>query len=256
MANYDIIGNIAVVKFGRNLKLKQKKEFAEKLMKENKKVTTVLEKIGKFQGRLRVQKTKFIFGVNTREAIYKENGCEFRLNIDTCYFSPRLSTERKEIAESVKKGDRILVMFGGVGPFAIVLYKMSKAKEIVSVELGRVCNKYAKVNVKRNKTQNVKIIQGDVRKKVPEISGKFDRIVMARPNLKDSFLDAALKKIKKGGVINYYGFYKSDEGNKLLELIVDESKKLRKKVKIIKIKKAGEIAPYKYRFRVDFKVLN
>ena len=34
MANYDIIGNIAVVKFGRNLKLKQKKEFAEKLMKE------------------------------------------------------------------------------------------------------------------------------------------------------------------------------------------------------------------------------
>jgi tRNA G37 N-methylase Trm5 len=49
--------------------------------------------------------TKYIAGEKTKEVLYKENGCVFRFNIDSVYFSSRLSNERKEVSSFVKKGE-------------------------------------------------------------------------------------------------------------------------------------------------------
>jgi len=253
MASYDVIGNVVIYKFERGIKVADKKKIAEKFLKGHKSVSTFLEKSEKFKGRLRTLKTRFIAGNKTKEALYREHGVILRLNVDSCYFSPRLGSERKEIAKKVKKGEDVLVMFGGVAPYAIVIAKYSNPGRIVSVELGRECNKYARDNVKRNKV-DVELVQGDVRRRVPALKGKFDRIVMTRPNLNDSFLDVAFKKVKKGGTIHYYGFYPAKEARKeLKELIEKEAKRARKKVRILKIKKAGDIAPYTYRYRADIK---
>jgi len=251
MRGHDIIGNIAVVKFDRKDKLKDKKRKAMRFLKQHKNVRTILDKSGKFSGRLRTQKTKFIAGEKTKEALYKENSCVFRLNVESCYFSPRLSTERKEIAGKVKKGESVLVMFSGVGVYGIVIAKQKKAKKIVCIELGRECNRYARENVKRNKV-SVSLIAGDVRKKA---KGKFDRIIMPRPNLRDSFLDVAFSKIAKSGIVHYYGFYEEKDRGKLKELILKEAKKAKKKIKILKIKKAGDVGVRKFRYRVDIKIL-
>jgi len=258
MRGYDIIGNIAIVKFERGESASRKRGYAKVLMKINKNIRTVLEKTEKFKGRLRTLKTKFIAGEKIKEALYKENECIFRLNVESCYFSPRLASERLEIAKMVKKNESVLVMFGGVAPFAIVIAKMGKAKRVVSIELGRECNKYAIENVKRNKLiGKVEIIQGDVRKKVPKMRERFDRIVMARPNLKDSFLDVAFPRIKIGGIIHYYGFYAEDNAeNELKELINNEAKRARRKIRILRVKKAGDIGVRRYRYRVDIKVLS
>ena len=165
---YDFLGNIAIVKFDRKQKAGDKKKFAQELMAGNRSVRTVLEKAKKFSGRLRTMKTKFIFGEKTKEALYKENGCEFRFNVETCYFSPRLSSERKEIADMVRKGEEVLVLFGGVAPFAVVIAKSAKPKLVVSVELGKDCSRYAIENAKRNKV-DVRVIQGDVRRVLPKM---------------------------------------------------------------------------------------
>jgi tRNA (guanine37-N1)-methyltransferase len=255
MANYDTLGNVVIVKFGRGAKVDYKRKFAREFLGKHKNTRTVLEKIDKFKGRLRTLKTKFIGGEKTKEVLYKENNTIFRFNVDSCYFSPRLANERLEIAKMVKKKEEVLVMFGGVAPFAIVIGKYAKPKRIVSVELGRECSKYALENVKRNKV-NVEVVQGDVRRAVPKIKGNFDRIVMARPNLKDSFLDVAFSKIRKNGIIHYYGFYKEDKLDSLRELIHYEALKARRKIKILGIKKAGDIGIRKYRYRVDIKILN
>jgi tRNA (guanine37-N1)-methyltransferase len=258
MTGYDIVGNIAIVKFSRDAKKSEKVKFASKLLKDNKQIRTVLEKAGKFSGRLRTQKGKYILGEKTKEVLYKENGCEFRFNVDTCYFSPRLATERKEIASMTRKGEKVLVLFGGVGPFAIVIAKLSNASKVVSVELGRECSKYAVENVKRNKlVDKVEVIQGDVRRICPLMKRKgekFDRIVMARPNLKDDFLDVAFPLVKKGGIIHYYGFYDGDKLSDLKELVLIRAEEAKRKIKIIGIKKAGDIGVKKFRYRVDFKV--
>ncbi|MEK6858422.1 MAG: hypothetical protein AABX53_00745 [Nanoarchaeota archaeon] len=255
MAPYDVLGNLVLVKFDRGAKLSEKKRFATRFLKDHREITTVLEKSARIKGRLRTPTTKWIAGEKTKEALYTENGCSFRLNVDTCYFSPRLASERKELADFVKKGERVLVMFGGVGPFAIVMGKNNKDSSVVSVELGREPSRYAVENVKRNKLTHVVCIQGDVRRKVHPL-GKFDRIVMARPNLEDSFLDVAFRAIKKGGTIHYYGFYPEAGAEEALRtLILSESQKAKKKVRIMRIKKAGDIGTRRYRYRVDIRVL-
>ncbi len=256
-ASFDIFGNIALVKFPRGIKAKDKKLFADKLLHDNKSVTTVLEKTRGFRGRLRKQETKWLAGEKTKEVLYRENGCVFRFNIDKTYFSPRLSNERKEIAQKIKKGDEVLVMFAGVAPYSIVIAKNSGASKVVSIEINKEANKYAKMNVELNGVKGkVEIIQGDVKRIANKIKEKYDVIVMPRPQLKDSFLREAFILSKKGTRIFYYDFCKEEEIEQIVNRIKSEAKKSGRKIKILKIKKAGEIAPYKYRIRVDFVVIN
>jgi len=253
---YEVLGNLAIVNFPKSAKQKEKKKFAKKILKEHKQVKTILEKTGKFSGRLRKMKTKYLAGEKTKEVLYKENGCNFRFNIDKTYFSAKLSNERKEISNQIKKGKKVLVMFSGVGPFSLVIAKNSKASKVFSNEINREANKYEKLNIELNKLKNkVEQVPGDIKKVAKKINKKFDTIVMPRPQLKDSFLEQAFKLSKKGTRIFYYDFCKEDEINLILNKINLEAKKFKKKIKILKTKTAGEIAPYKIRLRVDFKIL-
>jgi tRNA (guanine37-N1)-methyltransferase len=200
--------------------------------------------------------TEFIAGEKTKEVLYRENNCVFRFNIDETYFSPRLSNERKEVASKIKKGEEVLVMFAGVAPFSIVIAKNSQAKKIYSNELNRQANKYAELNISLNKLKDkIELISGDANKIHEKIKKKFDVIVMPRPQLKDSFLKEAFLLSKKGTRIYYYDFCKEEDINLIVEKVKTEAKIARKKIKILEVKKAGEIAPYKVRLRIDFKIL-
>ncbi len=254
--SYDLLGNIALVKFPEDFKQKDKKKFAEKILKEQKGIRTVLEKIGKIKGRLRKISTKFIAGENTKEVLYKENGCVFRFNIDKTYFSPRLSNERKEIASMIKKDETVLVMFAGVAPFSIVIAKNSPAKKVYSNEINREANKYAELNIKLNKLKDkVELVSGDAKKISTKLKQKFDVIVMPRPQLKETFLSEAFKLCKKGTRIYYYDFCKEDEIDDVKEKIWSEAKKAKKSIKLLEVKRAGELSPSKIRLRVDFQIL-
>src|SRR3989338_6589488 len=118
MRSFDVIGNIAVLKQERG-----NRKRAGRILKQNKNIRTVVEKTERVKGRLRTLKTRHLAGEKTKEALHKENGCIFRLNIDKCYFSPRLASERARVAEKIKKVNGIkkkdvLVMFAGVAPFS------------------------------------------------------------------------------------------------------------------------------------------
>ena len=253
--SFNILGNIAVVNFSDKTKLKDKKKFAKEILKKNQKIKTILEKSGKFSGRLRKMKTKYLAGEKNKEVLYKENNCIFRFNINTTYFSPRLSNERKEIASLIRRNDAVLVMFAGVGPYSICIAKNSKAK-VYSNEINREANKYAELNIKLNKVKDkIKLIPGDIKKIAKELEKKkqkFNVIVMPRPRLKESFFNQAFLLSKKGTKIFYYDFCKIEDKDKIIEKIRNEAKKAKKKIKITRIKNAGEIAPYKIRIRVDF----
>ncbi len=73
---------------------------------------------------------------------------------------------------------------------------------------------------------------------------------MPRPQLKDTFLEYIWKFTKKGSRIYYYDFGLSLED--IVEKVESEARAAKRKIKIVNMKKAGDIAPYKYRFRVDF----
>ena len=65
----------------------------------------------------------------------------------------------------------------------------------------------------------------------------------------------AFKVSKKGTRIFYYDFCEMGEEDKVVEKIHEEAREAKKKIKILKIKKAGEIGPGRIRVRVDFVVL-
>ena len=276
----DIVGNVALLKFKRHVPWIIKKLKAHKFLKENKNVTTVLEKTAGFSGELRTLSTKYLAGIKTTQATYKENNCIFKFDINESYFSPRLSNERKIIAEQVEKlckknkTTKILVMFAGISPYPITiakrLYEKKKKALIISNELNEKANEESEKNIRINKVQDyVKLINGDARnlpKKIKELQAKrtkstgrlnvketlvplrFDIILMPRPNLKDTFLQSALKLSKKGTTIFYHGF---GTEKKVLEEIKKDTKN---KIGKIQIRKAGDIGPYEFRWQAVFRV--
>lgn len=246
--SFDLIGSIAIFSsFPEELKNKERL-IGEALIKLYKNIKTVAKKTEQHSGRFRTKKVKIIAGEKTKTTLHKESGCVFKLNIETCYFSPRLSTERLRIASLIKPNESALVMFSGVAPYSIIISKHSKAKEIYGIEINPSCHKFALENLELNKIKNIKLILGDVKK--IKLNKKFDRIIMPLPMSAEDFLKQALKFSKKGTIIHFYDFQRKDEVNKSMNKI-----KKHCKAKILKKVICGQYSPRKFRICIDFKVL-
>jgi tRNA (guanine37-N1)-methyltransferase len=116
-----------------------------------------------------------------------------------------MSSERQRIYSQVKPGEDVLVMFSGIGPYPIEIAKHAKAKEVYAIELNKEGHKYAVENNKLNKTA-VKFYCGDVKRVMPKLNKRFDRIAMPLPKGAETYLALALSGIKNGGVIHFYDF--------------------------------------------------
>ena len=226
-------------------------------LKKNPKVTTIVEKTEGFSGELRIPTTKYLAGEKTYIAHYKENDCTFKFDINKTYFSPRLSNERKVIADEVvnltKKDSKILIMFAGISPYPIVIARKLKLKNktfhVYANELNKQANISAKENIRINKLFDyITLIPGNANSIPNKLKQKFDIILMPRPNLKDTFLPAALKLSKKGTTIFYHGFGTKEE------VLSEIEKETKGKIGKIKIRKAGDIGPYIFRWQAIFKV--
>ncbi len=248
---FDVMGGIAIFsKLPSNLK--KQKLIVNTVLKSNKNVKTILLKINKVSGIYRLPKYKFIAGVKTKETLHRENNCIFKLDVEKCYFSPRLSNERLRVTKQIKKQERILVMFSGIGIFPLVISKNSKAKEIYAVEINPIANKYAYENLMLNKINNIKLFKGNVKNIIPKLKVKFDRIIMPAPKNAENYLNLIKNKIKKNTVIHFYDF--SQEKN-FPEESINKIKKHFKKIKVLKAIKCGNVSPYNYRICIDFQVL-
>lgn len=248
--SWDLIGEIAIVKLDPEVR-PYATLIGKAIVQIHKNVRSVYEKVGQVSGRCRLAKYKWIYGEKNTVTVHKEHGCRFKLDINKVYFSPRLSNERKRIADQVKDSERILVMFSGVGPYPIVIAKRKKVK-IHAIELNPVAYQYAIWNVKHNKlSDKIVCIQGDVREEVPKLD-KFDRILMPLPRGAKGFLDLAFEKIKSNGVIHYYSFTQEPElFKKPVEDLKAAAKKNNKSIEILKKVKCGQYAPGKYRVCLD-----
>ena len=199
---YDVLGSIAIIgEQGRNGRI-----IAETVMKVNKNVKTVVSKAGAVKGRYRKREFEFVAGERNFVADYKENGCTFRFDIRKTFFSPRLSFERKRITELSKDNEHVIVMFAGIGPFAIEIAKKNKGSEIIAVELNKDSYRYMLDNIKINKTANVEPVLGDAKSVVEGMADWADRIIMPLPMSANKFLGSAVIAARNGCVIHYYSF--------------------------------------------------
>tara|TARA_Y100000310_G_scaffold159627_1_gene159280 strand:- start:41681 stop:42493 length:813 start_codon:yes stop_codon:yes gene_type:complete len=250
-SSFDIVGSILVfLDFPKEL-VKKEKIIANTLLDEHKHIKTVAKKSKIYSGKFRTPKIKIIAGEKTKETIHKENDVNIKLNIENCYFSPRLGNERLRISKLIKSNEFVLVLFSGVGAYPLTISKNSKAKEIYAIELNKDAHNYAKENLKLNKINNIILIKGDVKKQILKLKKKFDRILMPLPKNAEDFLDLTLKVSKKNTIIHFYDFQYKDELKNSLEKIKEHVKRF----KLLRMIKCGQYAPSKYRVCVDFKVL-
>ena len=251
---FDIIGSrdkaVAIVEVKKGQK---PKKIAEELMKRYPHVKSVLAKAGPREGVLRTYKLKLIAGSKNTVVMHKEHGMLFKLDPRLMYFSPRESTERQRIASKVKKNEKVLVMFSGVGPFSIAIAKKHRTAQIETIEINKKAVAFANENRKLNQAWNIKNHHGDANQ--ASKLGKFDRIVMPLPETAWKFLPAAFKAAKKGAMIHLYGFSKSDKYLDLLEKIERMAKKSKITYKITGAQKVLPYAPRIWKVRIDIKIV-
>jgi len=247
--SFDIIGDIAVLEIPSEL-LDKERIIGESLLSTFKNIKVVARKETSVGTEYRTREVVVIAGENRTETVHKEYGCLYKLDVTTAYFSPRLGTERMRVASQVKEGERVLVMFAGVGPYAILIAKKTKPREVYAIELNPFAVKYLKENIKINKV-DVKPILGDVKTETPKL-GKFDRIIMPLPKDAGDFLDVAIPALNKGGVIHFYTFAHTPK--EAADDVRKTSERLGHEIEVLASVECGTYSPRLSRMCVDFRL--
>lgn len=215
LPSYELIGGIAVIS---ELTV-EKDEAIEGILDHHPNVETILRKKGGLKGEFRVGDYEKLYGEKT-ETVHREFGIELKVDPTETYFSERFSTERNRVVSQINEGEKILVMFAGVGPFAIMAGKNSEPEKVFAVEKNLKACKYMKENIRLNNLEDqVEALSGDV--KNIDYREKFDRIVMPLPGSADEFLGLAMELLEDQGVVHYYRFL-DEKDWKSLEKEIEE----------------------------------
>lgn len=244
---FDLVGTVAVLEI-EGLTPAEEKIVAEGMKRLYPHLTAVVKKSGTIENEYRVRPVELILGDST-ETVYTEYGVRMKLDVAKVYFSPRLATERLRVAQKVQPKERVLVMFAGVGPYALLIAKRQPLAKVVGVEINPEAVKYFEENVALNRLEGrVDVFGGDVREVVSKL-GKFDRIVMPLPKDAGDFLDVAVAATKPNAIVHFYGFAPREN------LFEEAEKKLRKfGMEILERKVCGNIGPYQFRIVIDARV--
>ncbi len=245
--SFDVIGDIAIIELPDGI---DKTLVGSALLETFKHIKTVAVKKTEVGTQYRTREVEVVAGAGRTETMHTEHGCRYLLDVSKAYFSPRLGTERMRVADKVQDGERVLVMFAGVGPYAILIAKKKKPAEVVAVELNPDAVDYMKTNIKLNKVK-VTAVLGDAGEEAKN-HGMFDRIVMPLPKDAGDFLDAAIPALNKNGTIHFYTFEKDckEAETKVKEICEG----LCCKIHVDKCVVCGSYSPAVSRICVDFRI--
>ena len=205
--SYDLIGDTAIIdESGKNAR-----KLAQVIMSVNKNVKRVIRKNGAVSGIYRTRKFSHVAGEHGYTVRYRENGIILQLDIRKSFFSPRLSYERKRISGLAKDFENVVVLFAGVGPFALLIAKEHKNSNVVAIELNKSAYDSMLYNIRINRLSNVVPVLGDAKKEARKYRKFADRIVMPLPKDAYNFLGSANEMARDGCVVHYYAFSKSKD---------------------------------------------
>jgi len=227
--SYDVVGDIAIIQLPQCLEHKSG-IVARAIMRIEKHVKTVLRQASPISGDFRLRELEFVAGERKTEAVHKEFGCLFKVDLKRSYFSPRLSYERMRIARQVAPFEFVVNMFAGVGCFSIIIARHSKAKKVYSIDINPAAMYYHKENIRLNRVEGtIEPILGDAKEIIEgRLEGVADRVLMPLPEKAYDYLEYAKLALKpQGGSIHYYGSEHADKGENPIERMKEKvSRKL------------------------------
>jgi tRNA (guanine37-N1)-methyltransferase len=200
-SSFDIVGDVAIFKLDEDI-LGHAEAVGRAMLAANKNLAAAALDEG-VEGDLRVRRLRVVAGRESTRTVHREYGMALELDPSLVYFSPRLAGERWRVAGLVGRGERVLDMFCGVGPFSILIAMQGKAASVQCIDANTHAIEYLRANVARNKVTNVDAHLGDARELAPRL-GPVDRIIMNLPHSAHEFVPEALKAAARGAWIHIY----------------------------------------------------
>jgi tRNA (guanine37-N1)-methyltransferase len=172
-------------------------------------VKTVLAQVSPVAGDFRLRRLMRVSGENKTSTIHIESGCLFSVDVEKCYFSPRLCYERSRIARLVKPNETVVNVFAGVGCFSIIIAKHASTAKVFSIDVNPTAIQFMRENIMLNRVYgNVIPLLGDSKVIIQrQLRQAADRVLMPLPDKAFEYLPYALSALKtSGGWMHYYGF--------------------------------------------------
>jgi len=206
--SYDIVGKIAIIRLS-HASPENAQNAAKAIMNIHKNVKTVLVQASPVAGDFRLRRLTHVAGENKTSTVHKEYGCLFSVDVEKCYFSPRLSHERMRIAGIVKPNETVVNMFAGVGCFSIIIAKHANAAKVFSIDANPAAIQFMQQNIRLNRVYDkVMPLLGDskviINSRLQQVA---DRVLMLLPEKALEYLPCAVSALKASGSwIHYYDF--------------------------------------------------
>jgi len=258
--SFDVIGSkgraVAVIEVSPELE-QYGASIGDALMRVQRNVMSVLSKGTERMGGFRVREMTLLAGDPNTEVLHKESGCVFKVDPAKAYFSPRESTEREKITSQVTLGERVLVMFSGVGPFAICIAKRQRTASCVAVEFNPEGHRYCVENIRLNKVgDRVTAILGDVREVCPALGERFDRVLMPLPKGAYEYLDVAIPMVKPGGTLHFYHWApRNDPFTDGERILTEAAEKWSRIAEVTDRVRVSQYSPSAWKIRIDARII-
>jgi len=201
---WDFLGDVIVVRFPSELDAYER-EVGETLARILRR-PTIVRKISGSKGDLREPTNRMIFG-DDPVTTHREHGVQYRFDVTRSMFSTGNLHEKRRIHQQVRKGERVVDLFAGIGYFTLPIAVNSGPERIVACELNPVSYGYLEANVRLNKVEDMVVtIQGDCRNVDRSLYGDWaDRVLMGLIPHADPFIATALDVLRpEGGIIHFH----------------------------------------------------
>lgn len=266
--SFYLVGDVAVISIPPALE-REREGIAEAIISSHKNVRTVLQKRSMVAGDRRVAAFEVVAGGDT-VTCHREFGFAYSLDVSRVFFNPRLGSERMRAASMVRPGDRAIVPFAGVGPFAIPL--AAAGARVLALEISPEACRWMAENARLNGVGgDVEIVNVDAFAFCRALAGRFqdgevgtaeeaieegrpearplglgfDRAVLPTPYGRDEILDAIIPLVRRGGLITFYTFKRRRE----VEGLVEDFEGRRLAVELFR--RCGNVAPGVSRWAFD-----
>lgn len=254
-SSFDQIGDVLLVKIPDELR-SQEKEIALALLESTPNARVVAHDDG-VTGELRVRALRVLAGEGSTATEHAEYGVRIRVDPATCYFSPRLATERYRVAKLVQPGERVVDLMAGVAPFPLVIAKHSQAARIDAIDLNEAAIAFAKQNAKLNKVDDrVLAERADARVWARNHPGVAERVITNLPHSAHAFLEEALRVLKPEGAWHYHCIQSEDGLGRHLAELASRARECGRELRVTGTRVVRTYSPSERHYAVDFAVSN
>ena len=250
-SSFDVIGDIAVFKIPEALR-PHREAIGQAIVEWNPKIRVVLEDSG-VQGEHRIRKIERIAGERRTTTVHVEHGLRYHVDLAQAYFSPRLASERKRIADLVRPGEIVADLFAGVGPYSILIAKRRSPRDVYAADANPIAITLLRENVAANRTDHVTVLEGEARSVLGQVP-PLDRVILDLPHSAMNYLPDSLQTLGDRGTVHLYAILEEADEPDRRESIASIARTAGFQVTRLSIHHVRAYSPTKYHAAFDITV--